>query len=85
MDDEQIPIYNPDSKDFTVTYDINGTGEPVPFTIHKGEIERFSPVIAAHIKKHLAKHLTFKHGWQHSNYELEHAKWLEKIEVNLNE
>lgn len=84
-DDEQVAIYNPDIEDFTRTYDINGTGEPVAFTIHAGEVEKFPRPVAEHLKKHLAKHITFKRGWQKSNFEAVHAEVLKEIEVNLHE
>lgn len=77
----EIAIYNPDTEDFTKTYDINGDGKPVPFTIHAGEIERFPRIIAEHLKKHLAKHLTFKRGWAKSNYEDKLGEMTTLIEV----
>lgn len=79
--DKTLAIYNPDTEDFTRTYDINENGQPVSFTIHAGEIEKFPKVIAEHLKKHLAKHLTNKRGWAKSNYEDKHNEMLSLIEV----
>ena len=66
--EDKVPVYNPDTEDFTVTYDINGDARPVPFTIHSREIEYFEPVIAKHFRKHLAVHILNKRGvktnWQ---------------------
>lgn len=50
-------LYNPLSRDFTVTYDIHETGEPVAFTIHAEEIESFEEPVALHIAGHLAYEL----------------------------
>lgn len=47
-------LYNPTSKDFTVSYDIKGDGQPQQFTIHSEEMESFDEPVAEHIKKHLA-------------------------------
>lgn len=56
----KTPLYNPDNQDFTKNYDINGDRNPIAFTIPAGEIVFFEPVVAEHLKKHLANHLLHK-------------------------
>ena len=53
----KVKIFNPLSKDFSVTYDIKGDGDPVLYIIHAGEAETFEKPVADHIKDHLAKHI----------------------------
>lgn len=78
-----IPLYNPLSTDFTVTYDINGDGQPEAYTIHAQEIEYFPPVIAQHLTHHLAKEVTSIRGTAGSNWEAELEKATKEIEVSL--
>ncbi len=80
MKPQKVTLFNPDTKDFTVTYDINGDGEPLPFTIHAKEYEQFEPVIAEHITKHLARHLVFSRGIK-ANFEADFDKARQEIEV----
>lgn len=59
---ENVAIYNPDSADFTITYDTNEDGNPLAYTLGAGQAEKFAKPIADHIATHLAKHLVFKRG-----------------------
>jgi len=50
----KIPVFNPLKSDFSVTYDVNGTGAPVTFTVQAHKTAEFDEVVANHVKKHLA-------------------------------
>jgi len=70
MDTEQIEeqaanepdiyIFNPTSDDFTHTYDVSGTGSPVPFTIGSRESIKLPKRIADHLAKHLRNRIVGK-------------------------
>ena len=77
--DNLTPIYNPDSDDFTITYDIFGTSQPVEFIAYAKEVTRFPQVVAKHIAKHLAHKLVGKRGTYKSNYEDEYKKIINQI------
>ena len=51
---KKILLFNPLDKDFSVNYDVDGTRNPKKFTIHANDDEEFDPIIAKHVKKHLA-------------------------------
>lgn len=77
-------IFNPLSTDFTTTYDIHGTGEPVSYTIHAGELEGFPAPVADHIAKHLAHEYVNVHG-RKPNYDVAYQKALKIINVEEDE
>lgn len=52
---ELIPVYNPTTEDFNITYDINNDNLPVSYTLPARQIGYFEPIIADHIANHLAK------------------------------
>lgn len=58
-----MKIYNPLNENFTTTYDINGDGNPISFTLHAQEIESFETPVALHLAHHLAHQIAQKtHG-----------------------
>jgi len=87
-EEKQVSIYNPDDIDFTTTYDVSETGNPIPFTIPGRQIKTFPATIANHLKKHLATQLLNKRGhktidgvrlsWQDS-----YNEYYKETEVNL--
>jgi len=79
------PIFNPDTEDFSVKYDLNGDKNPLTFTIKARDIAYFPEVVANHIKKHLADHLLSKRGATGRNVELTLKGIYKEIEVNLND
>lgn len=65
---KKVAVYNPDGKDFTARYDLNGDRNPLEFTVPARDIAYFIPVVANHIKVALATHLMHKRGVKkHSN------------------
>ena len=80
-----IPIFNPDTEDFSVKYDINGDKNPETFTIKARDIAYFPEAVANHIKKHLANHLLNKRGVINRNTELTLQGIYKEIEVDLND
>ena len=80
-----VPLMNPDSEDFTTTYDINEDGKPVSYTIKSQQIQEFPQIIAEHIKKHLSTQIMNKRGVRKgSNWEDDRRKIInEEITVNL--
>lgn len=59
---KEVAVYNPSNEDFTTTYDINEDRNPVAYIAKAQEITFFSPIIAEHIKKHLANKLIQERG-----------------------
>jgi hypothetical protein len=61
-EDNQRPVYifNPTSSDFTCTYDTNGDGNPLSYTIGSREAKKFPQVIAQHIAKKLTEQIVGK-------------------------
>jgi len=57
MDNEQLPVYNPLPRDFSVTYDTNEDGNPIKYTAISGDVTYFPTFIAHHIAKHLVNEL----------------------------
>lgn len=57
-----IPVYNPLNEDFSVFYDVNGDSDPKEFTVPANEIMYFDPIIANHVKKHLAEKIVWAEG-----------------------
>ena len=49
----QLKLSNPTSNNFTITYDINGDGNPQSFTLHAGETESFPKPVVLNMRKHL--------------------------------
>ena len=82
---EKIPLFNPLNSDFTVKYDIEGDGKPKQFTAKAQEITWHDPVIAKHIKKHLATAIVNERGPEGHNWPLSIKKAREEIEVDLDE
>ncbi len=80
---DKVPLYNPDTTDFKVKYDINADRNPKTFVAKAQEISWHIPVIAQHIKNHLADHLVNKRGSIKGNFELAKKKALKEIEVDL--
>ena len=80
-----VPLMNPDSEDFTTTYDINEDGKPITYTIKSQQIQEFPLIIAEHIKKHLSTQIMNKRGERKgSNWEDDRRKIInEEISVNL--
>lgn len=77
-----IPLYNPTKDNFSTTYDINGDGNPVAYTIASEEIAYFEPAIAEHMKKHLANKLVNEMS-EKTNYIDNYKEALNRIEVDL--
>ena len=50
---EQVSVFNPLKDDFTVSFDFDGSGQPITFTAHAQELTKFDQRVAAHVKKHL--------------------------------
>jgi hypothetical protein len=82
LNERTLRIFNPDSEDFTVTYDVDGTGNPVPFTAPAQEISTFSGLIGEHLIKHLSNRLLHKRGVK-TNVEDDLKKIREEIVVEL--
>jgi hypothetical protein len=80
---EIIILQNPSSDPFTTTYDINGDGHALEFTIHSKEIVKYPKALGEHMRKHLAEELVWKQGLQGSNFEDEFRKMKEKITITL--
>lgn len=81
----KTPVYNPLDEDFTVTYDIDGTGEPKAYTAYAQEISFFDPIIAGHMRKHLADKIVWD-MWdkgQKTNFEDDLKEAVKKTEVLL--
>ena len=76
----EVGIFNPDIKDFSVKYDINEDGNPVTFTAPARETSYFSPRIAHHVAKHLADFLLHKRGIK-QNPDLDKQNIMEEILV----
>jgi len=57
-----MKIFNPDTEDFSISYDINENKDSQIFTIHSLEMKEFPDFLARHIQKHLADHLLHKRG-----------------------
>ncbi len=80
---KEVPVYNPDSDDFEITYDINEDKQPKSYILRSREIDYFPPVIADHIKKHLADRLLNKRGVK-TNHSDEHDQIIkEELSVEL--
>lgn len=84
-DVKKVYIYNPLDDDFVTTYDINEDALPITFTIPSKQVASFVPIVADHIKNHLAKKIVGVRGTEHTNYEDAYKKALTELEVNLDE
>lgn len=71
-------IYNPDSEDMIVTYDIHENRQPETFVLYAHDAQGFPDFIADHIAKHLANRLVRKRG-NKINYELDYQNALKEI------
>lgn len=80
---EIIILQNPSAKPFTTTYDINGDGAPISFTIHSKEIVKYPKALGEHMRKHLAEELVWQQGLTGSNFEDEFRKMKDKITITL--
>ena len=60
--EQEVILYNPDSDDFTCTYDLKGKGQAEEYTIKAKEVGRYPRVLGYHIKKHLVNKLIIKWG-----------------------
>ncbi len=61
-------IFNPLKTDFTITYDIHGTGSPVPFTIPAIDMAGFEEPVATHVLTHLSQAILNERGIK-TNYD----------------
>jgi hypothetical protein len=77
-----VRIFNPDTEDFTVTYDIEENGKPRTFTAPAQEISTFPGLIADHLIIHLSYRLLYKRGVK-TNVEDDLKKIREEIVVNI--
>lgn len=77
---ENVAIYNPDSSDFSVKYDINNDGVPFTYTIGAKQAQKFTKEVADHIANHLGKHLVFKRGIQ-QNFDDDYKNVLKEIYI----
>lgn len=75
-----ISLFNPLSRDFSVTYDINNDKHPITFTIPSFDVAEFDPVVADHIKKHLADAVLNERGVK-TNWEADHKDVCKEIEL----
>lgn len=78
MNNEKKLLFNPDGDDFTVTYDINGDGKPLSYTIHAYQMAYFDAPIADHIANHLANRMVMKRNIK-TNYQADFQKALTEI------
>lgn len=76
-----VGVYNPTNEEFSVQYDVNGDGNPVTFTLKAMDIEYFDPVVAEHIKKHLADKILYSKGKMVMDYDKETAEIKKKLEI----
>lgn len=82
MKNERIPLYNPTDKDFSVKM-AQPDGRQKKFTIKKDKIEYFEPVVAEHIKKHLANKMLNDNWPADKNVEVALEKINKQIEVPI--
>ena len=76
-----VYVYNPDSEDFSTTYDVNGNGDPVTFTIRSFEIGKFeNDAVGKHMLKHLADKILMKRKVR-TNWEDEYNALLKELNV----
>lgn len=54
---ERVAVFNPLSKDFSISFDIAGTGAPESFTARSKELTYFSPVVSTQMKKKLIQEI----------------------------
>lgn len=78
----QSSVFNPDTEDFTITYDLNGDNHPLSYTVRANDHATFPTPVAEHIKRHLAKHLVFKRGIK-TNFEDEYNKTIKEISYDI--
>jgi hypothetical protein len=75
-----ILVKNPTSKDFTVTYDVHGDLNVVPFTVPCFGILRIDDAhLANHVASHLAKHIVLNVDGIKTNFEDDYNKTLKEI------
>lgn len=79
---KEFGVYNPTKEDFTCTYDTNGDGQPLSYTVNSMDIAFFPDFIAEHVKKHLADKIIQARGVK-TNHEDEYKDILEEISVKL--
>ena len=77
---QKVGVFNPDGKDFSVNYDINGNKNPILFTVPARDIAYFEPVVANHIKVALVTHLLHKRGVK-NNPEQDLGEIMKELEV----
>lgn len=77
---EQTSIYNPLTEDFSVSYDISGTGAPTRFTIPAKTSAKFDPSLAIHIKKHLINKVLQLRGFDYPT-----EKLIKEVNVEINQ
>lgn len=75
----ELTIYNPDSEDFSTTYDLDGNKQPLRYTLHAKEYGIFPSAVAEHLQKHLAHKIVMKRGVK-TNYADEYQQVLKEIE-----
>jgi len=76
-----VYVYNPDSEDFSTTYDVNGNGDPVTFTIRSFEIGKFEiDAVGKHMLKHLADKILMKRKVK-TNWANEHDALMKELNV----
>ena len=79
----KIHVFNPLNEDFSVQYDVNNDRNPVTFTIKAKEVAKFDPIIAKHLKKHLANRIFDLRGDYAKDREMQMKKFYKKMEVKL--
>jgi hypothetical protein len=55
-------LFNPSKNSFSTTYDINGNGSPLMFTIDGLDFADFNDIVGEHMKKHLADFILNERG-----------------------
>lgn len=73
-------LYNPLPKSFTITYDLEGTGNPQEFTARAMDITSFDEPVYSHMKKHLADAVVWHKGIK-VNYDHDLAQALKEVTV----
>ena len=79
----KILLFNPLNKDFSVKYDVGGGKGPKTFTIFARDKGEFDPVIAKHVKKHLANAVLHSRGRPKLNPEADLVEINKEIELKL--
>lgn len=76
-------VYNPDTHDFSITYDVNHNQEPIEFVIPAREMVAFSEPLLQHVTKHLANKILIKRGVSAGTWDEEYKKVMNEILIDL--